>query len=212
MKYSASSAHPCDLRIELCDEMLKRTRENYPDLSMDELGYIFSGFHFSGELPLFDGFCLHASAVVVEDCAVLFSAASGVGKSTHTGLWVDHFGERAYILNDDKPAVRWVDGGFFVYGTPWSGKFDLSVNTAVPLKAIVFLERAEKNFIHRMDFKAAVKGLLSNSIRSQRDLERTNKLLDLFDQVLSSIEIFQMGCNVTQDAVRLAYEAIFKTF
>ena len=71
---------------------------------------------------------LHSSAVVVDGYAYLFSADSGTGKSTHTGLWKQHFGDRAYIINDDKPAIRKVDGEWYVFGTPWSGKTDTSVN------------------------------------------------------------------------------------
>ena len=47
---------------------------------------------------------------MVDDYAYVFSADSGTGKSTHTQLWLEHFGDRAYILNDDKPAIRLIDG------------------------------------------------------------------------------------------------------
>ena len=48
---------------------------------------------------------LHSSAVVADGKAYLFTADSGTGKSTHTQLWPRMFGDRAYILNDDKPAL-----------------------------------------------------------------------------------------------------------
>ena len=76
--------------------------------------------------------------------AVLFTAKSGTGKSTHTKLWRDLFGERAVMVNDDKPLLRILKDGVLVCGTPWDGKHRLSTNCALPLKAICILERGKK--------------------------------------------------------------------
>ncbi|MEI3232941.1 MAG: hypothetical protein V8S33_00430 [Intestinibacter bartlettii] len=46
--------------------------------------------------------------------AYLFSAHSGTGKSTHTSLWLDHFKDRALIINDDKPCIREINGELYV--------------------------------------------------------------------------------------------------
>lgn len=75
-----------------------------------------------------DAFLFHCSAVAVDGEAYLFSAPSGTGKSTHTRLWRERFGERAVMINDDKPLIRMEEGTFYVYGTPWNGKHHLSVN------------------------------------------------------------------------------------
>ena len=57
------------------------------------------------------GFMLHASAVEVDGKAYLFSASSGTGKSTHTKLWQEYFGyDKALIINDDKPALKFEAG------------------------------------------------------------------------------------------------------
>ena len=70
---------------------------------------------------------LHSSCVVYEDKAYLFSAPCGTGKSTHTQIWLKRF-PGAYILNDDKPAIRIMEDGVYAFGTPFSGKTDLNVN------------------------------------------------------------------------------------
>ena len=80
--------------------------------------------------------------------AYLFSADSGVGKSTHSRLWQQVFGDqRVTIINDDKPALRLRDGVWYVYGTPWSGKYGLNHNLCYPLAGICFLERSKTNKI-----------------------------------------------------------------
>ena len=102
--------------------------------------------------------CLHASAVVVEDEAYLFSADCGTGKSTHTSLWLKYLADKnPYILNDDKPAIRVTENGIFAYGTPFSGKNDINENKKVKVKGICFLEQAPQNSIEKLEISEAFK-------------------------------------------------------
>ena len=75
---------------------------------------------------------LHGSTVAVDGNAYLFTAACGTGKSTHTRLWREVFGERAVMINDDKPFSQITQGGVIAHGSPWSGKHGLDTNIAVP--------------------------------------------------------------------------------
>ena len=43
----------------------------------------------------------HGSTVAVDGKAYLFTARCGTGKSTHTRLWRQVFGNRAVMINDD---------------------------------------------------------------------------------------------------------------
>ena len=76
----------------------------------------------------------HGSAIEVDGEAYLFTAKSGTGKSTHTALWRQMFGNRAIMINDDKPLLKVVSEGVCVCGTPWNGKHRLGCNKIVPLK------------------------------------------------------------------------------
>ena len=67
-----------------------------------------------------DVLLVHGSAVVADGSAYLFIAPSGTGKSTHTALWTKTFGERVFIINDDKQLLRiGSDGVITTYATPW---------------------------------------------------------------------------------------------
>ena len=66
-----------------------------------------------------DTLLFHGSVVSVDDTGYLFTAKSGTGKSTHTRLWREYFGERAVMVNDDKPLLEVTETGVIVYGTPW---------------------------------------------------------------------------------------------
>ncbi|MCQ2419397.1 MAG: hypothetical protein MJ085_06385, partial [Clostridia bacterium] len=102
-------------------------------------------------LPDYHAFLLHAAVIQVDDVCYAFAARSGTGKSTHTGLWLQHFGERARFVNGDKPILRWIDGKLYACGTPWNGKENYGNNVMCPLQALCFLDRGETNSIAPID-------------------------------------------------------------
>ena len=57
----------------------------------------------------------HSSVVEVDGECYLFTAKSGTGKSTHTRMWREVLGDRAIMINDDKPLIREEDGVFYAY-------------------------------------------------------------------------------------------------
>lgn len=178
-----------------------------PKLSDDDAEYLGTGGCFYRDLLNFGGFQLHSSAVVVDGKAYLFSANSGTGKSTHTGLWLKVLGERAFILNDDKPAIRLVDSTWYAYGTPWSGKHDISVNTGVPIGGICMLERGAENEIRPFGGKDAIFEIFVQTNRP-KGAEYRVKLLELLDSLITTVPVWKLKCNMDPDAARLSYETM----
>ena len=149
---------------------------------------------------------LHASAVVLDGNAYCFSAHSGTGKSTHTAQWLEHFKDRnPFIINDDKPAIKLEEDGFKVYGTPFSGKHDISVNTAVPLKGIAFIERSNTNSIRRLEPREVFSLLLNQTVRP-KDEAKLDKLCELIDKLLTQVPVYLLRCNISHEAAQLAYD------
>ena len=133
-EYKTSENAPPDIVIRA-----ERYRyDMWPTLSRENVAYMESGMQFAYKLLRFGGLYLHASAIEVDGCAYLFSGPSGVGKSTHTGLW-QSFLPQACIINDDKPALRRIDGTWYAYGTPGCGKDGINQNKKLPLAGICFL-------------------------------------------------------------------------
>lgn len=179
-------------------------------LSPDEQYYLASGACFYRQLLNFDGLFLHASAVVLDEKAYLFSAPSGTGKSTHAQLWLQEFGpERAQILNDDKPAIRMEDGRFYAWGTPWSGKEDLSMNRRFPLAGICLLERGEENTVTRCDSVRALFALTQQTYRPTSQ-EEMHLLMTLMDRLLRQVPVYRLQCNIQPEAARVAYRAMHR--
>ena len=182
-------------------------KKKYPEATDDLAEYLSTGSSFYSQLLDYEGFMLHSSAVVVDGKAYLFSASSGTGKSTHTNLWLQAFGDRAYILNDDKPALRMVNGKWYAFGTPWSGKYDLSVNVGVELAGVAVLERAKKNEIERFGGSSAIFNLLSQANRP-KEYNKREKLLILIDKLIADVPIWKLKCNMEMEAAKVAYAAM----
>ena len=182
--------------------------ESQPHLTLDDSEYITTGASFYKQLLEFNGLLLHASAVVKDGFAYLFSAPSGTGKSTHTTLWRKTFGsDNVLMLNDDKPALRLEDGRWYAYGTPWSGKTDQNLNMRVPLGGICLLNRGETNSIEPYRGITATYELLQQTLRPNSAHVR-GQLLDLLDSLMVKVPVWRLYCTPTADAAVLSHKAM----
>lgn len=154
-----------------------------------------------------DTILFHGSAVAVDGVGYLFTAKSGTGKSTHTRLWREMLGERAVMINDDKPLISLSKSGIMVYGTPWDGKHRLSTNTSVPLRALCILERAEENRIVPITKKDAY-NMLMKQVYRPTGAEGMMKTLALIDRLAAGVKLYRLGCNMDISAAITAYNGM----
>ena len=159
-------------------------------------------------LPKYHTVLFHGSCIAVDGEVYLFTAPSGTGKSTHTRLWREHFGERAFMVNDDKPFLHLnEDGSVTVYGAPWDGKHRLSKNTALPLKGICIIEQAEENQIEKLSKQDALQTIYLQTYRTTTDAQVMKHTLEVLSGILSQ-PLYRLKCNISQEAVKLSYEAM----
>ncbi len=154
-----------------------------------------------------NGIIFHSSAIMVNGNAYLITAPSGTGKSTHARLWRELLGDRVVMVNDDKPIIRYVDGAFYVYGTPWNGKHRLDTNCRAKIKAICNIYQAKENKIENMSAKDMIAVILAQTLRPS-ELDKMDKLLSLVDKLLSSVELYRLGCNMSLEAAELSYKTM----
>lgn len=157
-----------------------------------------------------DIFLMHGSVVEVDGEGYAFLAPSGVGKTTQTRLWQQYFGQRFRIINGDKPLIRMVCDGesaqFDAYGTPWRGKEGLGCNASVRLKAIFFLKRSSVPSAKPASQEQKV-DLLFHQLLMPKEPERMIRLLDMADKLVSTIPIYMLHCDMTEQSVLCAYQA-----
>ncbi len=155
---------------------------------------------------------VHSSVLMVDGQAVMFLAPSGTGKSTHSRLWRQVYGERVTMINDDKPlvSVRTDNNGthLTVYGTPWCGKHGIETNTSAPVKAIFILKRSETNYTKKLSPKEAFP-YIYRQIYHPNDEMLMKKILPLMLTFAQNVDIYELGCNMEEEAAKVAYRAAF---
>ena len=179
----------------------------WPDLNSDSLAYMESGYAFYYWLLKFDGMMLHSSAIELDGSAYLFSGPSGVGKSTHTGLWQRMF-PQARLFNDDKPALREKDGVWYAYGTPWCGKNGININMKAPIKGICFLRQGPENKIRRLYGIEAAREIISQTNWRFNKAETLDIVMRIVENVVKSVPIWMMECLPNEDSVMLSYNTM----
>lgn len=147
----------------------------------------------------------HGSTVAVDGAAYLFIAKSGTGKSTHVALWRQLLGDRAVMVNDDKPFLEIQKDGVIAHGSPWNGAHKLGNNISVPLKAICILERGNSNRIEKISFKDSLFMLLQQSKRPAKNVE---KHMALMEQLAHKVSFYRLQCNTDPEAAKIAYTAM----
>ena len=152
---------------------------------------------------------MHGSAIAVNGQGYIFTAVSGTGKSTHTSLLRQLHGENAVMINDDKPFLCVDDGRVYVCGTPWMGKHNLGNNIMVPLEGIFFLRRSEENVLNKIKPMDAVSLMISQCHRPSDPIKMMNTL-DLIDQVLGYVPLYDFGCNMDISAAELSSSVMEK--
>ncbi len=185
----------------------ERARAERPGVSDASLASLSVCRGIAERLPMRDAFLFHGSAVAVDGRAYVFTAASGTGKSTHARLWRELLGDRAVMVNDDKPFIRVSEEGAAVYGSPWDGKHKLSRNIAVPLRAVCILGRAERNTIRRAAWEEAFPVLLQQTYRPA-DPAALARTLALLDRLSGQIQVYRLGCNMDLSAAKLSYQTM----
>ncbi|MBQ8165003.1 MAG: hypothetical protein IJZ94_04230 [Clostridia bacterium] len=211
MKYADDSSDKADITIEVSEDRILKALEYNKSFDRDYAEYFVSGMDFYRKLIPHYGFMLHSSCVAVDGKGYLFTADSGVGKSTHTSLWREYLGDRAVMINDDKPAIRYIDNKFMVYGTPWSGKSDESSNESAVVSALVFLERGSCFEIEAIPCDRAVERIIPQMLRYIRP-ENAAIQFDLLDRFLKTVPSYVMKCTQDIESAKSAWEFLSKNF
>ena len=185
----------------------KYVRERWPGIRDMDFAYMESGSLFYVRLVKLGGMMLHSSAVELDGKAYLFSGPSGMGKSTHSQLWKQCF-PNAKIFNDDKPALREIDGVWYAYGTPWCGKDGININMKAPVQGICFLKRGSENQIRRLSKLEAASAILSQTIRNFAHPEQVEVLLKVIERLIDKAPVYELKCKPEPEAALLSYKTM----
>ena len=203
---------PTDADLEAVDENLDRTGAD-DGLRIGQRSIMYleqNAIHalLAEKMTSENVLLMHGSALSYDGEAVIFTAKSGTGKSTHTRLWREIYGDRVVMINDDKPLLKIEDGGVTVWGTPWNGKHHLSRNISAPLKAVVGLERSTVNRIDKLSAAGAFPMLMEASYKS-KDPATSLRIIAMERKMLNAADFYVLGCNTDTEAARVSCSGIF---
>ena len=157
----------------------------------------------------YDTWLMHGAVVATKDMgAVIFTAPSGIGKTTHMKLWLEHI-PGAFVVNGDKPLLRFAGDSCEVCGTPWAGKEAMQTNIILPLRAICFLERGDKNEIEKSTFDEYYPMLFQQTYRPSEQSAMI-KTMELIKRVGTSVPLYRLRCNMDPEAAKVAYDGMAK--
>lgn len=151
------------------------------------------------KLPAFGAFVFHGAVISVDGLAYAFTARSGVGKTTHTRLWLELFGDRAHYINGDKPIIRFLDGTPYAFGTPWMGKESYGRNTSAPLVGIAHVMRGRENRAWSAS-SDEMSTVLLTQMYLPKDRVMVIRTLSLLGKLTESVKLIELECNMEKSA------------
>lgn len=157
-------------------------------------------------LAVNDGVLLHCAWIRWNGKGILFTAPSGVGKSTQARLWCETMG--AELINGDRAAIRIRDGLACACGIPMSGSSDVRKNEVMPISAIVYLTQAPMCKIERLRGVRAFRRVWEGCTLPMWDRADMERLTDTVGRIIDQIPVFHLACTPDQRAVDLLHETI----
>lgn len=208
-EYLTEASGEADFSVSVTRETIKAEREKCaenqsPQFSDPYLETLALYRQIAEAMPRFGTILMHGSVLAVDGEGYMFTAKSGTGKSTHTRLWREAFGERVTMINDDKPLLKLTEEGIRVFGTPWDGKHRLSTNTSVPLKGIAYLTRDEHNWIRKIDPIEMLPILIQQIYRPETP-ESLSSTMKVVDELMKQVDFYKLGVNMDKEAAYVAF-------
>lgn len=163
---------------------------------------------FEAGIVMRDGLPIHAALVEKDGFGVVFLGPCGRGKSTQAKLWQQYLG--ADFINGDEPVMRKQGGKWFGFGTPWDSPDAIYRQTAVPVRALVYLEKAKENSISPMNTVQAMSKMLQQARKPYWDNTAMDSVVAMIGQLMRELPMYRLQCLPDEAAVRLTYETIIK--
>ena len=161
------------------------------------------------ELALRGIIFIHSAVIEHDNCAYSFLAPSGVGKSTHCRQWLQAFGDKAKVLNGDKPFYSFKGNEFFVFGSPWRGKESWGYNGEARVKGLCFLERGETNEIRKATEQEVITKLFSQICLPKNPVVLAS-FMPIMNKIVTTVPCYILKCNISTEAALVAYEGMNK--
>lgn len=143
-------------------------------------------------LPEHGACLLHASYVLHEGKAILFSAPSGTGKSTQAHFWEKERGST--VVNEDRVMLHKKNGTYMASGAWATGSARLTANITAPIRAIILLGQGSENRGERCRPSQALARLMPQCSYDETDGKSVDRMFSILMDLIAHVPIFSYDC------------------
>jgi len=140
---------------------------------------------------------LHAAGISVDGQGYCFAGVSGSGKSTLANQLAAL--ESVEILGEDQVILRWQDGQFWIFGTPWHENPELCSPLGVPLAKLFFLERDGKQRTLPLTPLDGTARMLQNAFIPFYRTDALPAILDRISALSETVPFFILDYQINTD-------------
>ena len=167
----------------------------------------FNAASFETILYTFNKYLFHCSYIDVGGEAILFTAHSGGGKTTHGILWEKSGhgeminGDRAVLEKTKKTAENTT--GYIVHGLPIAGSSNVFKNRSLPLKAIFILEKSHANEVVDLPLRQQFIKVFEQMTIHSWDSEFVDAVAAFTEGLVCTVPVRLLRCRPDLEAVEV---------
>ena len=153
------------------------------------------------------GLILHCAYIEYHGKGILFSAPSGVGKSTQAALWEKY--RNSVTVNGDRALLRKKEGKWFACAWPVCGSSQICRRVDAPVHAIVMLRQGKKNNVMRLSPIEAFRQLYPQVTVNQWNPEFVQAAINGIEDLILQVPVWQLTCDISEEAVQCLENVLF---
>lgn len=153
-------------------------------------------------------FVLHCAYLDFGNSAILFSGPSGIGKSTHSGLWCREYPNKACVLNGDKCLLTVENGIMYANGWPVCGSSGICYNEKRKIACIILLQQAIVNQFVEEKTICSFKQILAQTTINYWNNNYTKQAMDFIESLLQRVGCGTYACNISSESVVTLYNEL----
>ncbi len=145
-----------------------------------------------------DRLILHASFVLWQGKAILFSAPSGTGKSTQADLWEKY--QASTTVNSDRAALSRKDGIWYAHGLPFAGSSRIFRKESAPVSVLVCLSQGKENTLEPLPPLGCLRKLLPEVNLRRWEEGSVSKATELLMELIAQVPVYHLSCRPDEEA------------
>ena len=144
---------------------------------------------------------VHASGASIDSKGFFFAGESGAGKSTFISALAEQTG--VVVLGEDQVIIRYINGQFLLFGTPWHTNPSLCSPLGVPLHSGFFLDRDEEARVEALSPVKGVSRLFQTAFIPFYRPAAVERILDRFSLLAEHTPFYSLSYKLGTDALDL---------